>query len=178
MVAMKIARQPIDPKDVRRALMPLPSPFQHASQHLAPFFGLPDLIGILILIEIEKFLVSLQGGLRLVQLIVTNRADKPDARRRLFHFCNLIERAQRRRIIPSQKERGAEIFPVRQVFAIELQRDAQLFLRGNKLASLKEDASEAAVKLGVVRGESERLAKRRDRIVPSFLRNLDVSSKL
>src|SRR3989441_6968814 len=117
--------------------MPLPFPFQHASQHLAPLFGLPGLIGILILIEIEKSLVSLQSGLRLVQLIVTNRADKPDARPRLFHFCNLIERTQRCRIIPSQKERGTEIFPVRQVLAIELQGDAQLFLRGGKLASLK-----------------------------------------
>src|SRR3989442_9299483 len=159
---MKIARQPIVPRDVPRALMPLSFPFQYSSQPLASFLGLPDSIGILILIEIEKFLVSLQGELRLVQLIVTNRADKPDARPRLFHFCNLIERAQRRRIISPQKERGAEIFSVRQVFAIELQRDAQLFLRGGKLASLKEDASEAAVKLGVVRGEGERLAKRRD----------------
>src|SRR3989442_365095 len=178
MAATKIARQPIVPRDVPRALMPLPFPFQHASQHLAPLFGLPDLIGILILIEIEKFLVSLQGGLRLVQLIVTNCADKPDARPRLFHFCNLVERAQRRRIIPSQKERGAEIFSVRQVPAIELQRDAQLFFRRNKLASLKEDASQAAVELGVVWGESERLMKRRDRIIPFFLRDLDVCSKL
>src|SRR5204863_6128705 len=94
------------PGDVPPALIGLPFPFQHALQHLAPLLGLPDLIGIVVLIELEKLLVSLQSNLRLVQFIVANRADKPDSCARLFHFSYLVERHQRRRIIFSQKKRG------------------------------------------------------------------------
>src|SRR5258708_34205749 len=97
--------------------MRLPFPFQHALQHLATLLGLPDLIGIFVLIELEKLLVSLQSKLRLVQLIVANRADKPDASARLFHFGYLVERRQRRRIISSHKKRRTERFELAGVFA-------------------------------------------------------------
>src|SRR6267143_1985905 len=120
--ARKTSNPHTAPGDVPPALIRLPFPFQHALQHFAPLFGLPDLIGILVLIELEKLLVSLQGKLRLVQLIVANRADKPDARARLFHFGYLIKRRQRRRILLSQKKRRTYIFEIEEVFLIQTQR--------------------------------------------------------
>jgi hypothetical protein len=85
--------------------MHLPFPFQHVLQHLAALLGLPDLIGIFVLIELEKFLVRLQSEIGLVQLIVSNRADKPDARAGLFHFGYLVLCGQRGRIITCEKKR-------------------------------------------------------------------------
>src|SRR5437764_13811122 len=112
---------------------------------LAPLVSLPDLILICFLMRFEKLVVRRQRKLRLVQLIVANREDKPDARARLFHFGYLVERRQRRRIISSQKKRGAEVLPIRQLLAIQTQRDTQLLLRGGKVASLEQDAPQTPV---------------------------------
>src|SRR6266403_3833569 len=152
--ARKTSKPHTAPKDVPPALIRLPFPFQHALQHFAPLLGLPDLIGIFVLIELEKLLVSLQSKLRLVELIVATRADKPDARARLFHFGYLIERRQRRRIISSQKKRGAEIFEIEEIFLIQTHRDTQFLLRGSKVAFLEQDAPQAAVQLRVIRCQS------------------------
>src|SRR5690349_18865198 len=107
---------------VPRALMRLPFPFQHALKHLAPLLSLPDLIGILVLIEFQEFLVSLQSGLGLVQLIVANRADKPDARSGLFHFGYLVHGCECSGIIPCQEKGRAEVFEVSQILRIEMER--------------------------------------------------------
>src|SRR6267143_915722 len=176
--ARKTSKPHTAPRDVPPALIRLPFPFQHALQHFAPLLGLPDLIGILVLIELEKLLVSLQRKLRLVQLIVANRADKPDARARLFHFGYLVERHQRRRIISSQKKRGAEVFPISEILVIQPQPDTQLFLRGSKVALLKQHAPQPAVQLRVVGSEYGGLAKRNDGIVPFFLGDLDIGPQL
>src|ERR1700687_2866735 len=162
--ARKTSRPHIAPRDVPPALIRLPFPFQHALQHLAPLLGLPDLIGIFVLIELEKLLVSLQSKLRLVKLIVANRADKPDARAGLFHFGYLVECGQRRRIISSQKKSGAEVFPISEILAIETQRDTQFLLRGGKVAFLKQYAPQPAVQLRVVGSENGSLAKGNDGI--------------
>src|SRR5207247_4070214 len=52
--AAKKSKQSSAPRVVPLALIRLPFPLQHALQHLAPLFGLPDLIGVLVLIEFEK----------------------------------------------------------------------------------------------------------------------------
>src|SRR5258708_12103638 len=101
------------------ALIRLPFPFQHALQHLAALFGLPDLIGVLVLIKREKLLVSVQSELRLVQLIVANRANKPDARARLFHFGYLIDRRQRGRVVPPPQKSAAEVFPIIAITSVQ-----------------------------------------------------------
>src|SRR5882762_10148040 len=172
--ARKTSKPHTAPKDVPPALIRLPFPFQHALQHFAPLLGLPNLIGIFVLIELEKLLVSLQSKLRLVQLIVANRADKPDARAGLFHFGYLVERRQRRRIISSQKKRGAEVFPISEILSIDTQR----VLRGSKVALLKQHAPQPAVQLRVVGREYGGLAKGNDGIVPFFLGNLDIGPQL
>src|SRR6266403_1322925 len=176
--ARKTSKPHTAPKDVPPALIRLPFPFQHALQHFAPLLGLPDLIGIFVLIELEKLLVSVQSKLRLVQLIVANRADKPDARAGLFHFGYLVERRQRRRIISSQKKGGAEVFPISEILSIETQRHTQLLLRGSKVALLKQHAPQPAVQLRVVGREYGGLAKGNDGIVPFFLGNLDIGPQL
>src|ERR1700674_405583 len=165
-IARKTSRPHIAPRDVPPALIRLPFPFQHALQHFAPLLGLPDLIGIFVLIELKKLLVSLQSKFRLVQLIVANRADKPDAGARLFHFGYLVEGRQRRRIISSQKKRRTEIFEIGEIFPIQTQRDSQLLLRGCKVAFLEQDAPQTPVQLRVVGGQSESLLKGADRIIP------------
>src|SRR6266436_7851698 len=141
----KKSRPHTAPRDFQPALIRLPFPFQHALQHFAPLLGLPDLIGIFVLIEPEKLLVSLQGRLRLVQIIVANRADKPDPCARLFHFGYLVERRQRRRIIPSQKKRRTELFEIGEIFSIQTQRDTQLLLGSSKVAFLEQDAPQTTV---------------------------------
>src|SRR6202158_2168018 len=177
-IARKTSRPHIAPRDVPPALIRLPFPFQHALQHFAPLLGLPDLIGIFVLIELEKLLVSLQSKLRLVQLIVANRADKPDSRARLFHFGYLVQGGQRRRIISSQKKRGAEVLPISKILSIETERDTQLLLRGSKVAFLTQHAPQPAVQLRVVGSEYGGLAKSNNGIVPFFLGNLDIGPQL
>src|SRR5260370_17664739 len=124
----KKSRPHTAPRDFQPALIRLPFPFQHALQHFAPLLGLPDLIGIFVLIELEKLLVSLQSKLRLVQLIVTNRADKPDACAGLFHFGYLIECTQSGRIISSQKKRGAATFPISEILTFKAKCDPNTLL--------------------------------------------------
>src|SRR5712692_2529363 len=174
----KKSRPHTAPRDFQPALIRLPFPFQHALEHFAPLLGLPDLIGVFVLIEAEKLLVSLQSKLRLVQLIVANRADKPDACARLFHFGYLVQRGQRGRIISSQKNCRTEVFPVSKIFRIKTQRDAQLFLRANEVAFLEQYAPQTTVQLRVIRGKSESLLKGGDRIFPLLPYNLDVRTKL
>src|SRR5260370_8864421 len=108
----KKSRPHTAPRDFQPALIRLPFPFQHALQHFAPLLGLPDLIGVFVLIEGEKLLVSLQSKLRLVQLIVANRADKPAACARLFHFGYLAQRGQLARLISSQNTCRTEALPL------------------------------------------------------------------
>src|ERR1700687_2070027 len=117
--AIKKSRTHTAPKDIPPAFIRLPFSFKHAFQHFCPLLCPPNFVGIFCLNELEKLLVSLQSKLRLVQLIVANRADKPDSRSRLFHFGYLVQGGQRRRIISSQKKRGAEVFPISKIFTIQ-----------------------------------------------------------
>ena len=158
--------------------MRLPFPFQHALQRLAALFGLPDLIGILVLIKREKLLVSVQSELRLLQLIVANCANKPDACARLFHFGYLIERRQRGRVVPAQKKCGAEVFPIIEIFAVETHGDAQFFFRGGKVASLKKDAPQTTVQLSIVWRQRQSLLQSGNRGIPFLPGNLHVRAKL
>src|SRR5712664_2705675 len=174
----KKSRPHTAPRDVPPALIRLSLPFQHALQHFAPLPGLPDLIGIFVLSEAEKLLVSLQSKLRLVQLIVANRADKPDACAGLFHFGYLIECTQSGRIISSQKKRGAEIFPISEILTVKAQCDTHLLLGSNEFPLLEQDAPQTSVQLRVVRRQSERLLKGGDRIIPLLPGNLYVGTKL
>src|SRR6267378_8035779 len=176
--ARKTSKPHTAPKDVPPALIRLPFPFQHALQHFAPLLGLPDLIGIFVLIELEKLLVSLQSKLRLVQLIVANRADKPDARARLFHFGYLVLCCQRGRIISCEKKCRAQVFEISQIFPIQMERDAQLLLGGSEVTFLEVDAPQTAVQLRVFGRQRESLLKRGDRIIPLLPCNLDVRAEL
>ena len=108
------------------------------------------MIRILVLIKFQEFLVSLQSGLGLVQLIVANRADKPDARSGLFHFGYLVHGRQCSGLIPSQDKGGAEVFEVSQILWIEMERGSQFFFCGSEVAVLQIDSSKAAMQLRVV----------------------------
>src|SRR6266849_1563662 len=130
-----------DPRKLPPALMLLPFSFQHAPQRLAALLGLPELVGVLVLLEIEKFLVSLQRGLGLIEFIVANRADKPDARTGLFHLGNLLQGRKRSGIIPAKKKGRAQILPVGEILALEAHRDAELPLRRRKVPHLEEHAA-------------------------------------
>src|SRR5258708_14702179 len=162
----KARNPPTTPSDFPPALIGLPFPFQHMLQRLAALFGLPDLIGILVLIEVEKLLVSLQCRLWLVQLIVANRADKPDARARLFHFSNLVHGRQRRWIISGQEKRRTQVLEIGEVFAVQMERHAQLFLGRRKVPFLQLDAAQAAMELRIAGGQSQSLLKGGARILP------------
>src|SRR5260370_6923872 len=165
-------------RELPPALIRLPFPFQHALQHFAPLPGLPDLTGISVVIEREKLLVSLQRKLRLVQLIVANRADKPDACTRLFHFGYLVERRQRGRIVSSQKKCGIQVFPISEILTVKVQCDTQLFLGSSEVSLLEQDAPQTAAQLHVVWRQGESLLKGGARIVPLLRGNFYVRTQL
>src|SRR5260370_4379066 len=177
-IANNMSRPHTATRELPPALIRLPFPFQHALQHFAPLPGLPDLIGISVLIDLEKLLVRLQRKLRLVQLIVANRAAKPDACARLFHFGYLVERRQCGRIVSSQKKCGIQVFPISEILTVKMQCDTQLFLGSSEFPLLEQDAPQTAVQLRVVRRQGESLLKGGDRIVPLLRGNLYVRTKL
>ena len=75
-----------------RGPMRLPVLIQHTTQDLAALLRLPDLVWILVLVELEKLLVRLQCRLGLVQFIVAECADKPLACRGCFHLGDQIQK--------------------------------------------------------------------------------------
>src|SRR5207249_1352545 len=85
--------------------------FQHAPQDFTALLSLPDLIGILVLVKLEELLVGLQGWFRLVQTIVTERADEPTPCSGSFEFINAIENCESGGIVLRKIVRGAEVFP-------------------------------------------------------------------
>src|SRR5580704_3580262 len=77
-----------------RGPMRLPFLIQHSTQDLAPLLRLPDLVGILVLVQREKFLVGFERRLGLVQFIVAESADKPLACPGSFHLSDQVLRGE------------------------------------------------------------------------------------
>ena len=94
-------------------------PFEHASQDLAAFLSLPDLVGILVLVQLEEFLIGLQGWFRLPQIIVAERTDEPTAGSRSFKLINPAENGERSTVIFRKIVSGTQILPIIDVFLIE-----------------------------------------------------------
>src|ERR1700682_4637942 len=72
---------------------------QHVPQNFAALLRLPDLIRRLSLLQRKELSVCIERRPQLMQLIVTERADKPGSGPGRFHFGNDLQRAQRRRAI-------------------------------------------------------------------------------
>ena len=159
-----------------RGPMRLPFLIQHTTQDLAALLRLPDLVGILVLVELEKFLVGFERRLGLVKFIVAESADKPLARSRCFHLGDQVLHRERGRKVSAEIVRGSEVLPIDEIVFVELQRSFQLFFSRGKIALLKIDAAQSAVKFRVVGRERDSFAKRDDGIVPFFLGNLDVGA--
>src|SRR5215472_4767712 len=152
--------------------------FQHASQNLTSLLSLPNLISILVLIELKELLVGLQGRLRLVQTIVTECADEPTPCPGRFKLINLVEDRERGSIILRKIIGGAEILPVFDILGVELYRGLELLLRIRKIAVLQKRTSQTAAKLRVVRRKSNGLMQGRNRVGRFLLRDLNVRAKL
>ena len=73
----------------------LPFRFELVLQHLSPLFGLPDLIGILVFVHRQEFLIGLKRGLDLMQLIVAERTDEPRSGAGLLDFGDDVEASER-----------------------------------------------------------------------------------
>src|SRR5262249_30580729 len=74
---------------------------EHAFQDFAALGRLPHLVLILVfvLIHLEKLLVCLESGFWLVQIIVTERANKPGQSTGRFHFRDLVHDGKRGGIV-------------------------------------------------------------------------------
>src|SRR5579862_6075763 len=83
-----------------------------------PLIRLPDLVGVLVMVQIQKFSVRIEGGLNLIEFIVTKCANKPFPGAGLFELIHHIVASQRRSIISREIKGGGEIFPVDHVALI------------------------------------------------------------
>ena len=90
-----------------------------SEQDDAALLRLPNLVRIFVLVEFQKFLVGVQGGLSLLQFIVAECADEPSAGGRFFDFGDGIENGERARIDTCPIKGGAEIFPLSEIVLIE-----------------------------------------------------------
>src|SRR5438105_3604761 len=129
--------QPRVCRTIRGTVMGSLFAFQHAPQNLTPLPSLPDLVGILVLVEIEELLVSLQRWLRLVQIIVTERADEPTPCPGSFEFINPVEECEGRGIVFGKIVCGTEILPIIHFAGVELDRGFEFFFGVGKIAHLQ-----------------------------------------
>ena len=102
--------------------MRLPFLIQHATQDLAALLRLPDLVGILVLVEREKFLVGFERRLGLVQFIVAESADKPLACPGSFRLSDQVLRGECGRKVSAKIVSRPEVFPIDEIIFVELQR--------------------------------------------------------
>src|SRR5271157_4883014 len=109
---------------------------------------LPHLVRVLVLIKFQKLSIRIESRLNLIKLIVTKCANKPLPSVWRLHLGNQVECGQGGRVIPREVEDGAEIFPIGNIVAIELNRGPQFFFRGGKVAFLQEDTAQATVERG------------------------------
>src|SRR5580704_7109528 len=156
--------------------MHLPFLIQHATQDLAALLRLPDLVGILVLVKLEKFLVGFERRLGLVQLIVAERTDKPLACSRSFCLSDQVLSSESCRIVAAKIVSGSEVFPIDKIVSINLQCSFDFLFGGREIAFLQENAAQTAMKLGIARRKRDGFAKREDGIVPFFLGDLDIGA--
>ncbi len=145
-----------------RALVPgtasLPFCVELMLQNCAALLRLPNLVGVFAFVHGEKFLISLERRLDLVQLIVAERANKPGTRGGWLGFGDDVEARNGSDAVTGKIVGGAEILPVGEVLGIELHRDLQLFFGGGIVVFLHVDAAQAADQLRVIRREERERA--------------------
>ncbi len=156
----------------------LPFRFQHMAKDLTALLRLPNLVGIFTLFHGEKFVVSLQGRLELLQLIVTETTDKPGPRRRGLSLGNEIEGRERGRTISRKIVGGAQIFPKNEVIGLKLQSGPKGFFRVGKIALLQIGAAQTAKQLGIAGSQGYGLLERDDGIVEFLPGNLNIGAEL
>ena len=140
--------------------------------------GLPNLVRIFVLVQLQKFLVGVQSGLRLLQLIVAECANEPSAGRWLFELGNDVEDGKRAGIISGQVVGGAEVFPIRDVPLVELDGGSEFDFSVLEIAELKIDAAKPAAKLCILRSEGDSALQSESSGIPLLLADLDIGAKL
>ena len=110
-------------------------------ENMDPLIRLPNLVRVLVLIEFQKLSIRIESRLDLIQLIVTKRANKPLPRVGGFHFGDHIEGGQGSRVVAAEVVGGAEILPIGEIVAVELQRGFELDFSGGEIAFLEQEAA-------------------------------------
>src|SRR5580698_2994035 len=157
--------------------MRLPFLIQHATQNLAALLCLPDLIWVLVLVELEKFLVGFERRLGLSKIIVAESADKPLACTGSFGLGKQFLCSQGGGPISSEIVGRSQVLPIDHIIFVELQSGLNFFFGVRKVAPLHVNAAKAAVELRVVGRENDGFAKSDDGIVPFFLSDLNVGAR-
>ncbi len=139
--------------------------------------GLPDLSGVLVVIQVEEFLVRIEGLLSRSQLIVTESANEPSAGGGRFQFGGLIESGDGRRIVGGEIEGGSEVLPIGDIAGIELDGEFELFLGVGKIFLVEIEAAESTVELRILRSELDGLLESGDGFGGLFLGDLDVGAE-
>src|SRR6266436_172220 len=158
----------------KRRLFLLLRPF---FEDMNPLVRLPDLIRMLVAVQIQKFSIRIQGGLNLIEFIVTKRANKPHAGAGLFHLFHRIVTRQCRRVIPSLVKSCSQVLPVNDVAFVQLNRNLQFALSIRKFAFLQVQPPHSAVELRIPRRKRNRLFQRGDGFVQFVLPNEDIGAQ-
>src|SRR4029077_17441005 len=159
-------------------VLPLLLSLHRLFKNMNSLSSLPHLVGIPVLIQFQKFSVCLEGGLCLVQFIVTERPDEPCSRARRFLLVDRIHCRQSRQIIPCQIVRGAEVFPVDDVVAVQIQRRLQFLLPARVILFVHVQPPQPSVQLRIGGSQLNGLLQNRNRLICLFLSNQDVRAQL
>ena len=129
------------------------------------------------MVQIQEFSVRIEGGLNLIEFIVTKRANKPFPGTGLFEFVDDIVSGERGGVISGEIKGGGEVFPIDDVALIQLDGDLQFALGFGEGAFLQIEATESAMELRVAGSQGDGQLQGFDGVVELILADLNVGTE-